>query len=208
MRTKLVEFLEQSDNYNPEKMLSRYNSNFAPEGLYEEKAVLLSKTGQHSLALREYTHRLRDLAQAERYCSKHFDRDSEKGRDVFLQLLTVLLAPDSPDPDGFRAFAFEILHRHFNELDVPAALGLLPPGTRMGKLYPFFLNVWRSKNKTKRDCQVVVNITKSEMMKVKAELYKLRARHITITDETKCDVCGKSIGDAYVLLLSLPPHPA
>lgn len=67
IRTKLVEFLEQSEDYDPSKMLSRYNYAFSEDGLYEERAILLSKNGEHALALKEYVHKLQDFAQAEQY---------------------------------------------------------------------------------------------------------------------------------------------
>jgi hypothetical protein len=45
------------------------------DGLHEERAILLSKIGQHYEALREYVHELGDFPMAERYCLKHYDSE-------------------------------------------------------------------------------------------------------------------------------------
>jgi Vam6/Vps39-like protein vacuolar protein sorting-associated protein 39 len=198
-RTRLVSFLEQSEFYQPHTFLSHIE--FNEEGLYEEKAILLSRCGEHELALKEYCWKLNDLDQAEQYCVKHYQADTQKGKDVYLHLLDVLLDPQAPDTTRLSAFAFEILSRHYADIDVPAALERLPSTTAVTKLYDFFQNVWRTKNQIKRDAQVIMNIRKSEMMKVKKELYKLRAKAIKVGEETKCDMCFKTIGEAVFVYL-------
>lgn len=199
MRTRLVSFLEQSEFYQPHTFLSHIE--FHEEGLYEEKAILLSRCGEHELALKEYCWKLNDLDQAEQYCVKHYEADNQKGRDVYLHLLDVLLDPAAPDQQRLSSFAFEILSRHYADIDVPAALDRLPPTTAVSKLYEYFQNVWRTKNQIKRDAQVIMNIRKSEMMKVKKDLYKLRAKVIKVSEETKCDICFKTIGEAVFVYL-------
>ncbi len=60
-RRKLIQFLETSAHYNPEKMLSRFPFN----DLYEERALLLSRIGQHEQALNIYAHKLQDERYAD-----------------------------------------------------------------------------------------------------------------------------------------------
>ena len=67
-RKKLIDLLEKSSCYLPEKMLTR----FPPKALYEEKAILLSRIGQHDQALTIYAHKLKSAALAEEYSKIFF----------------------------------------------------------------------------------------------------------------------------------------
>jgi len=60
-RKKLIELLDSSQCYNSEKMLSR----FPTKALYEERAILLSRIGQHDQALIIYAHKLKSASLAE-----------------------------------------------------------------------------------------------------------------------------------------------
>lgn len=195
MRTKLTTFLEENDNYNPEKMLSKFP--FQKYGLYEERAILYSKIGEHGRALEEYVHMMDDKDQAERYCIKQYG-DSEPSKDVFLLLIQVLLnhVSDAGKQEENLSFAFEILERHFDSLDTSKALELFPDDTKLSQMTEFFENVWRNKNQKKREGQVVQNIRRSESMKIKNELLRLRSRAIRITDDTICPACNKKLGEA------------
>lgn len=195
MRTKLTTFLEENNSYNPEKMLSKFP--FQKYGLYEERAILYSKIGEHGRALEEYVHMMDDKDQAERYCMKQYG-DSEPSKDVFLLLIQVLLnsVSDPTKQEENRSFAFEILERHFDSLDTSKALELFPDDTKLSQMTDFFENVWRNMNQRKREGQVVQNIRRSENMKVKNELLRLRSRAIRITDDTICPSCNKKLGEA------------
>jgi hypothetical protein len=72
-RGRLLRFLEHSQHYNPEKILSKFPSS----RLLEERAVLLSRVGKHDRALHIYVHKLRAKGLAEAYCEKFWAR--EKG---------------------------------------------------------------------------------------------------------------------------------
>jgi hypothetical protein len=88
MRQKLVNFLQTSLLYTPEKMLSL----FPEDSLFEERAILLSKIGQHDQALTIYAYKLDDKSLAQRYCEQNY-ADDEKNKDVYLSLLRVYLNP-------------------------------------------------------------------------------------------------------------------
>ena len=77
-RKKLLAFLENSPHYTPEKMLSqfplegpscsqRHCLTDSLQDLYEERAILLSKIGQHEQALSVFAHKLRNSALAEEW---------------------------------------------------------------------------------------------------------------------------------------------
>lgn len=75
VRDKLVIFLEESDQYMPERVLAKLSRSTillqeiltTDEQFLPEKAVVLSKMGQHKNALEIYVFKLKDYDKAERH---------------------------------------------------------------------------------------------------------------------------------------------
>jgi Vam6/Vps39-like protein vacuolar protein sorting-associated protein 39 len=75
VRDKLVTFLEESDQYMPERVLAKLSRSTillqeiltTDEQFLPEKAVVLSKMGQHKNALEIYIFKLKDYDKAERH---------------------------------------------------------------------------------------------------------------------------------------------
>ena len=76
VRERLVKFLEESDQYMPERVLAKLSRSTIRSFIWElilddqflpEKAVVLSKMGQHKAALEIYVFKLKNYAKAERY---------------------------------------------------------------------------------------------------------------------------------------------
>jgi len=188
-RKKLLQFLEDSQYYNPEKMLSR----FPYEDLFEERAILLSRIGQHEAALNIYAHKLKKFSMAEEYCAKHYNSEKEDSRDVYLSLLRVYLKP----PDNLEPMqqpAMKLLNKHYQRIDTPRALDLLPANIPIKELYPFFESVLRDITKNRRNNQVIKNLLKSENLQIREQLIKDRSHVIKITEDRSCPVCTKRLG--------------
>lgn len=66
LRKKLLNFLSSSSSYSAERMLAK----LPMVDLYEERALILSKLGQHEQALMLYAHRLGDANMAVDYCER------------------------------------------------------------------------------------------------------------------------------------------
>lgn len=78
LRRKLMHVLEICDYYTMET-LSAY---LLHDGLFEERAIVLGKMGNHREAVMIYVHILNDLEMAEQYCWKQFHRAAHcKGAD-------------------------------------------------------------------------------------------------------------------------------
>ncbi|KAF7488240.1 Vam6/Vps39-like protein [Sarcoptes scabiei] len=96
-RKKLMNLLEVCDHYTTET-LSAY---LLYDGLFEERAIVLGKMGNHREALMIYVHILNDLELAVQYCSKHYDREpnrKESDCNVFFYLFEqCLLRPNHND---------------------------------------------------------------------------------------------------------------
>lgn len=79
LRRKLLKFLEASDSYNTET-LPTYLFN---DGLFDERAIVMGKIGNHKEALVIYVYNLNDMKKAEDYCKKTYDaRKSPGSKDV------------------------------------------------------------------------------------------------------------------------------
>jgi Vam6/Vps39-like protein vacuolar protein sorting-associated protein 39 len=187
-RRKLLEFLENSAHYNPPKMLSR----FPHSDLFEERAILLSKIGQHEAALEIYAHRLNDFRMAEEYCARHYDKNAD-ARDVYLSLLRVYLRPPPPAVPMIKP-ALALLKAHFGRIDTPKALDMLPVNVSIKQLLPFFRSVLRADTETRRNSQIIHSLVKSENLQVHEQLIAARSRAIVINEGKPCPVCKKRLG--------------
>jgi hypothetical protein len=67
---KFVKKCEKQFSFNEKELMI---VRVVDEGLIDERAVLLSRLGQHDLVLREYVHKLYDFKLAEEYCNKHYN---------------------------------------------------------------------------------------------------------------------------------------
>ena len=65
--------------------------------LYEERALILSKLGEHEKALTIYAHRLGDIQMAQEYCERLYNSADPATRHVYLDLLKVS-KPLNPNP--------------------------------------------------------------------------------------------------------------
>ncbi|CAG2162241.1 unnamed protein product [Oppiella nova] len=88
LRRKLLTFLDESDHYSTET-LPTYLLN---DGLFEERAVVMGKIGNHKEALVIYVHMLHDTQRAEQYCQRMYDKGLDANKDVFLTLLDLYLS--------------------------------------------------------------------------------------------------------------------
>jgi len=188
-KKKLLTFLENSQYYNAEKMLIK----FPADTLEHERAILLSRIGQHEQALRIYA-RLGDTQMAEEYCKKYYNTSSEEARDVYLSLLRVYLKPDGKKPMLQPALA--VLIKHYKRIDTPKALDLMPADTPVRDLEPFFEAVLRENSQQRRHNQIVKNLLKTENLQVREQLIKSRSHMFKVTEDRMCQVCHRRLGDS------------
>ena len=153
LRLKLSAFLRSSRHYTPEQLLS--NPAFNVEDMPEERAILLSRIGQHAKALTIYVHKMGEDGEqlAEEYCRDNYDPAVEMHRDVYLALLKVYLEPEKPYEPRMDA-AMRVLREHNNHLDTSQVLGLLPKETTVAQLKDFLVSSMRDINSKKRSGQV------------------------------------------------------
>lgn len=198
-RARLLKFLNESNFYSPPK-INAARFPLDENAMFEEKAVLFAKDGQHSAALKIIINQMKEPSRAEEYCSQYYNQKG--GSEVYLDLFKVLIEPQI-DPDDTELnlnAAVDLLTRHANQIDVGVALELLPPKTKLVRLEPFFQSIIRSRNQQLRENQVVLNICKTESMRITSEHYKLRNQSVKILPETLCGQCRNKIGEAVFVL--------
>ncbi|KAF9984824.1 Vam6/Vps39-like protein [Mortierella antarctica] len=189
-KTKLLRFLDESTFYKAERILSR----LPVDSCYEERAILLSRIGQHDQALNIYVHKLRNFQAAEEYCNKNYD-SADPSKNVYLLLLKVYLKPPNREKPMLEP-ALDILTRHGTHIDPTAVLGLLPASTRIDQLFKFFEKSIRESNKTKHMDMIVKNLLKAERLQTQEQLTFYRSRRVKITEDRVCPKCHKRIGNS------------
>ncbi|KAF9334368.1 Vam6/Vps39-like protein [Podila minutissima] len=188
-KAKLLQFLDESTFYKAERILSR----LPVDSCYEERAILLSRIGQHDQALNIYVHKLRNFQAAEEYCVKNYD-STDTTKNVYLLLLKVYLKPPNREKPMLEP-ALDILTRHGSHIDPQAVLSLLPASTRIDQLFTFFEKSIRESNKAKNMDMIVKNLLKAERLQTQEQLTFYRSRRVKITEDRMCPKCNKRIGN-------------
>lgn len=115
IRSQLLEFLNKSNKYTPEKVLKQFPTN----DLIEERAIILGKLAKHEHVLAIYIQILGDIGKAVEYCENVYKLDN-KNTDIYVLLIRTLLIPPTESP-----YKGVPLHPQCLEPNLPAVLELL-----------------------------------------------------------------------------------
>lgn len=202
-RRKLINFLQMSHDYVPERLLTR----FPLDSFYEERAILLGRLGRHELALGIYVHILHDTPAAERYCQEYFERNREENKDVYLDLLKMYLHPPSSSALGISAgqgftpkpsmeAALRLMKEHAPKIDSTKALELLPATTRIEEILNYLESVMEHQATVRRKNQVLKSMFYAENLQVHEQTMFYHKNKVVINEEKMCKVCKKRIGNS------------
>jgi len=195
MRAKLLAILASSDHYTPAKILPK----LPMVDLYEERALILSKMGDHQQALNLYAHRLGDPSLAQEYCERLYNPDDEKTQEVYLDLLKVYLRP----PDGAAPMtnqAISTMSKYFSRLDPAKALDVLPPETSLRSLHNFFESAVRQHSEHRNNLDITKALLRADHLKVSDEYQQRRSRRVVVTAGKRCKVSGAKLGTSAFLV--------
>ncbi|KAK9711159.1 Vacuolar morphogenesis protein 6 [Basidiobolus ranarum] len=185
-RQKLIKFLNESTSYKAEKILGQLTT----DGLYEERAILLSRMGLHEQALNIYVHKLGNYARAESYCKEHWTPE------LFVTLLRIYLKPSNPEDTPLIEPAISLLATYGSSIDVSEVLSMLPEETKLENLNKYFEKYLRELHKNSRMNHVVSNLLRAEGVQVQEKLVYYRSRYVNITEDRMCPHCLKRIGNS------------
>lgn len=202
VRSTLLKFLNMSEFYIPERLLTRF-----PLVFYEERAILLGRLGRHEQALGIYVHVLHDDRLAEEYCKKYYRKDKDSLKDVYFYLLKMYLDPPSPSTLGVSASqgivpkpnmnaALRLMKEHAPKIDTSKSLELLPSTTKMSEILAYLENVMEHQAMIRRKNQVLKSMLYAENLQVHEQRMFYEKCKVTITDEKMCRVCRKKIGNS------------
>ncbi|KAI7874387.1 hypothetical protein K492DRAFT_137936 [Lichtheimia hyalospora FSU 10163] len=191
LRNKMLAFLMESTHYRAEKILPR----LPLEDLFEERAILLSRIGQHDQALDIYVYKLKNYSMAEEYCTKIYREDPIKGERMYLTLLRVYLQPKHHEQPLLQP-ALDLLAHHGSHINASEVLTILPLSTGLHGLFPFFEKYIRETNKKRNMDMIVRNLLKAEQIQVEEQLTYFQSRAVKITEDRMCPQCNKRIGNS------------
>ena len=197
-RKAFLHFLETSQYYRPEVLVA--GNKMPISGLFEERAAIMSRLGNHKSVLAIYALDLDNSAKAEEYCRKHVDEDDETRKELYFHLLEVYLKPPESVPGGpprptepMLEPALKLLNEHYQRINISQALDLLPPSTKLSALMPFFTRVLSETARQRRDSQIVRALLRSEGLRVREDYIAARSPYVYVDDNTLCSKCHRPL---------------
>ncbi|KAJ3240486.1 Vam6/Vps39-like protein [Chytriomyces hyalinus] len=189
LRKKLVLFLENSKFYRPERLISL----FPDDVLLEEKVVVLGRLKMHRESLFICIEKLANFNLAKRYCEMHYDPKDPTSAHIFVDLLSLLLAPHastSPAPQNAQivpmAKVIEYLIRYGTFMHGTAALSMLPESLPLACLVPFVEKTLQTGQFSSRSGMLAVNLAKMEHMHIQDALIQSQSALVTLDEEKLC----------------------
>lgn len=73
-------------------------SDFPYNDLFEERAIILGRIGNHEKVLAIYVQVLGDVSKAVEYCNSSYNEDDKKCQDVYIVLIRTILSPPTTPP--------------------------------------------------------------------------------------------------------------
>ncbi|GAA5860999.1 hypothetical protein JCM5353_003083 [Sporobolomyces roseus] len=196
---KLIDFLETSKEYRPDRMLGRLPS----EDMHEVRAILLGRLGRHEGALQIYVYQLEDHATAEQYCKRVYDNDESMRSTIFPLLLRLYLRPRPSHPLLFGP-ALSLLSTHAARIDPLEAFDLLPPLVSLSDMQVYLKKTLRRSTERRREAVMVKNVARSWVDQAEGELVDLEERRVKISESRVCPQCYKRIGNSVIAIHN--PH--
>ncbi|CAO1623883.1 unnamed protein product [Sympodiomycopsis kandeliae] len=204
---QLFDFLYESQQYRPERILGKV----PPDSLWDIRAVLLGRMGQHNGALSIYVDKIggeEGEQRAEEYCIDVYENspDDAEGKNIFLLLLRLYLqhTANEQGEDGQKNSskgpmhdlnpALRLISNHATRLDLTAVLDLLPPLIPIASIQRFLRKGLQASLRNHFDHRVVAAISKERNLQVDEHLGALRNRRVKITQGRTCTICGKRLG--------------
>ncbi|XP_066588589.1 vam6/Vps39-like protein [Prorops nasuta] len=211
---KLQQFLDKSTHYTPETILVHFPRNC----LFEERAIILGRLGQHQQAISIYTSLLNDIPRAILYCNNVYEKcknqeSSEKkhadGADeVYVHLIRQLIKPDN---EGFLLagcnvetqrtmqpdlqMALQLLEEHASKINPIKALEVIPDTIPIGRI-KHFLEVSLHKNlAARRRTQVLKGLLYAEHLQIQEQRMHYESQSVLMTEFNICPVCKKRFGN-------------
>jgi len=197
-RAAFLHFLETSQYYRPQALIT--GNKIPVNGLFEERATVLSRLDNHESVLAIYALDLENPTKAEEYCRLHMNDDKENCKELYFTLFKVYLKPPPSVPpapprptEPMIEPALKLLSEHYKNISIKEALKLLPTSTKLSALMPFFTLILSEGARRRRDGQLVSALLKSESQRVREDYIAACSPYVYIDDNTLCAKCHKPV---------------
>ena len=223
-KAKALDFLRSSKNYQPYKVLGQLPQD--NPSVYEARAIVLGRMGQHRQALELYVFKINDPGKAEEYCNQvqlaeitskeqnmsrggtFSDQDDAKP-SIYHALLSLYLSPPYPHKSQLEP-ALELLAKHGARMPASATLELLPETLPIKDLEAYFQGRVRAANTIMNESRIsagmrnVVSTAEDGRLRFGDETSRGkggRNRRVVITEDRVCGVCYKRFGGSAIKVL-------
>ena len=223
-KAKALDFLRSSKNYQPYKVLGQLPQD--DPSVYEARAIVLSRMGQHRQALELYVFKINDPIKAEEYCNQiqlaettsteqntsrgatFSDQDDAKP-SIYHALLSLYLSPPYPHKPQLGP-ALELLAKHGARMPASSTLELLPETLPIKDLEAYFQGRVRAANTIMHESRIsagmrnVISTAEDGRLRFGDETSRGkggRNRRVVITEDKVCGVCYKRFGGSAIKVL-------
>lgn len=182
IRPQLLAFLEGSEFYNAQGVLSRLRKT----ELWPEQVIINGKIGNHKESLRILTFVLKETEGAVAYCER---LGTQEG---YLLLLDMFLNPMEGPP--LYKEAVRLLGSKGASLNPQNVLDALSPDMPLPLAYETLVRMLRERMHRKRSGQILKGIAKAHELSIAQERVLSLSEHIEINEDRACRVCHSRIG--------------
>ncbi|KAM9341550.1 LOW QUALITY PROTEIN: transforming growth factor-beta receptor-associated protein 1 [Symphorus nematophorus] len=184
-RGKLQQQLWESRFYDVSAVYERVKSTC----LHTEKAILLSRTGEHSQALQVLVHQEQDPQAAEAFCCRAAQgRDSQFRQTLLFTLLQIYLR--SKD---LTSAAVDLLNNNPQVFVGEKVIQLLPESWSVQLVSQFFIGSLRETLHQRRMARLQKALSQAELMRHKVIWMQASKTKLRLDKEQKCKVCQRDL---------------
>lgn len=186
-KEQLLDFLRSSHHYRTERILSRLPADNCD--LFEVRALLLGRLGQHEGALSIYVLKLGDHEKAEAYCVRTYEEGHAD--DVFLTLLRIYLRTNTESVSNsvaspMQAQAISLITRYGARIDSVAALEILPANVNLSEFRRFAGKALQRMESTRNYSAVARHVLQERALQTHEASTQLQSRRVKITEARMC----------------------
>ncbi|KAB7494307.1 Vam6/Vps39-like protein, partial [Armadillidium nasatum] len=185
VREKLQKFLKVSEHYTAATILVHFPHN----DLFEERAILLGRLGQHQVALKLYIDTLLDVYLI---LLKLLLRTSRNTSPCSSSHGSPLVSSIAKKEDGreinYEVVIFDILKNYWQRIDLAQALKSLPDDMNIQNLKSYILRSLIHLTTMQKDNQIVRGLSQVILHQAKSELSSTQMQKILLSDKTVCCV--------------------
>uniref|UniRef100_A0A8P4K207 Si:ch211-266g18.9 n=1 Tax=Dicentrarchus labrax TaxID=13489 RepID=A0A8P4K207_DICLA len=190
-RGKLQEQLWESRFYDISTVYERIKST----SLHIEKAILLSKTGEHSQALQVLVYEERDLQAAEAFCCRAAqDQDSQFRQTLLLNLLQIYLSSED-----LTSAAVDLLNNNPRVFAAEKVIQLLPESWSVQLVSQFLVGSLRETLHQRQMARLQKALSQAELMRHKVIWMPASKTKFRLDKGQKCKVCQRDLAEPQFL---------